>query len=220
MDGRDRRRITRGRSFGRSGGLQTLPPLIVSSPLAQRESRKYPLSSLRTTKCFSRPVDVPAVRKKFQLLDGSLGQCDGTLLYASSRWPWRRICRRVSALGTLQSRMGFEYSFSDSRLGAMKSAAALDLREERKEPDIRRHGLARAARRPFAPQSHGMREAQIPRIDARGGHNLHHEQTNEIIGKEAYPQLLHDPLADAIQPNTSVPSVVLILRRSSSMVQR
>ena len=89
---------------------------------------------------------------------------------------------------------GFGSSLSGTRLdpvGAMTNALLRDeLKEQRVTVCL---GVAERAGAELTPQLRGVLEAQHPRRSIVLGGSLSHQQTDQVIGQQGYPQLLFRP---------------------------
>src|SRR6202021_3447357 len=88
--------------------------------------------------------------------------------------------------GHLEPGEGFGGAFWNSGLDSAGSVADRALRDEPKEFA----GLGASG--PATPHLHGVFEGQLARIHTRRVRRLSHEQTDQVVGQQAHPQLFLD----------------------------
>src|SRR3984885_12475042 len=88
--------------------------------------------------------------------------------------------------GNFEPREGFGPSFANSGLDSTGPVADRALRDEPEQLT----GLSAAG--PVAPHLHGVFEGQFAREQPRRVGRLRHQQADQIVGQQAYPQLFLD----------------------------
>ena len=90
-----------------------------------------------------------------------------------------------------QPRVGLGPTFSSSGLDASWAVVDAQLSDE---PEKQRQGVIgctrQAAHNPFAPQLHGVFEAQAPWRHMGSARGLCHERSDQIVGEKVHPDLL------------------------------